>query len=242
MGSHARLRDRLIGKGCRQHIARRSRIRGPLSIPFRVFGVKISRMNPNLCTVCETMLLAGEWREAGDRPGDGPLRGPSRLHLARGGCHPRADVTVDMLDAFHDECAEAIWERDGMVNKFLGDAMLAIFNFPLHARRSREPRRRLAGHPAAMGANDALPASRRRCRRSVSASVSIRDCASIGELGTACKDFTDHRPGGEHGGANGWAMAGAGSILASADVYTDGSRTSCLPPPWSFSSRASTGR
>ncbi len=28
-------------------------LRGPLSIPFRAFGVRPSRMNPNLCTICE---------------------------------------------------------------------------------------------------------------------------------------------------------------------------------------------
>src|SRR3712207_7238373 len=27
--------------------------------------------------------------------------------------------------------AAAVWERDGIVNKFLGDAILAIFNFPI---------------------------------------------------------------------------------------------------------------
>ena len=30
-------------------------IRGPLAIPFRILGIKTSQMNPNLCTICETM-------------------------------------------------------------------------------------------------------------------------------------------------------------------------------------------
>jgi adenylate cyclase len=36
-----------------------------------------------------------------------------------------------MLHDFYDECASGIWERDGIVNKFIGDAVLAIFNFPI---------------------------------------------------------------------------------------------------------------
>jgi class 3 adenylate cyclase len=37
----------------------------------------------------------------------------------------------ELLDAFYDECAEAIWEHDGIVNKTMGDAVMAVFNFPI---------------------------------------------------------------------------------------------------------------
>ena len=30
-------------------------LRGPLSVPFRVVGIRPSRMNPNICTICELM-------------------------------------------------------------------------------------------------------------------------------------------------------------------------------------------
>ncbi len=36
-----------------------------------------------------------------------------------------------LLDAFYDECAEAIWEYDGLLNKTMGDAVMAVFNFPI---------------------------------------------------------------------------------------------------------------
>lgn len=36
-----------------------------------------------------------------------------------------------MLDAFYDDCASAIWRYDGLLNKTIGDAVLAIFNFPV---------------------------------------------------------------------------------------------------------------
>jgi len=32
---------------------------------------------------------------------------------------------------FYDECAAAIWRYDGLLNKTIGDAVFAIFNFPV---------------------------------------------------------------------------------------------------------------
>jgi adenylate cyclase len=42
-----------------------------------------------------------------------------------------SEEVVGMLHKFYDECAAAVWERDVIVNKFIGDAVLAIFNFPI---------------------------------------------------------------------------------------------------------------
>src|SRR5271165_7555669 len=44
--------------------------------------------------------------------------------------HASESVSV-LLDAFYDECAEAIWEHDGLLNKTMGDAVMAVFNFPI---------------------------------------------------------------------------------------------------------------
>jgi adenylate cyclase len=45
-----------------------------------------------------------------------------------------------MLDVFYDECAGAIWDHDGLLNKTIGDAVMAVFNFPIrqadHARQA----------------------------------------------------------------------------------------------------------
>ena len=50
-----------------------------------------------------------------------------------------------LLDAFYDECASAIWEQDGLLNKTIGDAVMAVFNFPVshndHARRALQAAR-----------------------------------------------------------------------------------------------------
>jgi class 3 adenylate cyclase len=97
---------------------------------------------------------------------------------------------VNMLHGFYDECASGIWERDGIVNKFIGDAVLAIFNFPIvredHVRQ------------AVMAARDIqqrCSQSKRLVVGSTGASVGVgigihTGQASIGEVGTAYKDFT----------------------------------------------------
>jgi len=45
----------IICKGCWGQMRIPVPIRGPLSYPLRLFGIKPSRMNPNLCTICELM-------------------------------------------------------------------------------------------------------------------------------------------------------------------------------------------
>src|SRR6185295_5843880 len=41
------------------------------------------------------------------------------------------DAVSSLLDAFYDECANAIWAYDGLLNKTIGDAVMAVFNFPM---------------------------------------------------------------------------------------------------------------
>jgi adenylate cyclase len=49
-----------------------------------------------------------------------------------------AEAVSSLLDAFYDECAAAIWEFDGLLNKTVGDAIMAIFNFPIHDNHHAE--------------------------------------------------------------------------------------------------------
>jgi class 3 adenylate cyclase len=62
------------------------------------------------------------------------LRGYTRLSQTK------TSATIsEVLDAFYDECAEAIWEHDGLLNETMGDTVMAIFNFPI--RHEDHPRR-----------------------------------------------------------------------------------------------------
>jgi adenylate cyclase len=115
--------------GCWQNLHVPIALRGPLSVPFRVFGIKPSRMNPNTCTMCEMafsriMKARAVTIDATIMFAD--LRGYTTLTQTIG----QAALT-SLLDAFYDDCAAAIWRHDGLLNKTIGDAVLAIFNFPV---------------------------------------------------------------------------------------------------------------
>lgn len=158
-------------------------IRGPLSIPLRLLGIKKSQMNPNLCTICETNFTKVKKKKQLVISATilfADLRGYTSLSEKS----ERSEV-LHMLHNFYDECASAIWERDGIINKFIGDAVLAIFNFPIeqddHARQAV-----LAGVEIQKKWMERNPTE-----TNVGIGVGIHSGdASIGEVGTAYKDFT----------------------------------------------------
>src|SRR3954468_19943340 len=45
----------IVCKGCWEQMHVPVPLRGVLSLPFRMFGIRPSRMNPNTCTICELM-------------------------------------------------------------------------------------------------------------------------------------------------------------------------------------------
>jgi len=132
-----------ICKGCWERLRLPVPLRGPLSVPFRAFGVRPSRMNPNLCTICElnfTTVMRARKVTIDATILFADLRGYTGLSQSLS-----PDAMSGLLDAFYDECASAIWEQDGLLNKTIGDAVMAVFNFPVshndHARRALQAAR-----------------------------------------------------------------------------------------------------
>ncbi len=203
-------------KGCWQHMCVPIPIRGPLALPFRLMGIKISRMNPNLCNICETMFTRVKRRKQIVVPATvlfADLRGYTAL-----GQNATSNEVLETLHGFADDCATAVWERDGIINKFIGDAMLAIFNFPIlredHVKQAvlaaQDIQRRWAERTAAMAAGAGTP---------VGLGIGIHTgLASIGEIGTAYKDFTIIGPV-VNMASRIQSAARAGEILTSGDVY-----------------------
>src|SRR5215467_11309170 len=113
-------------------------------------GIKPSRMNPNTCTICEmafsrVMKARAVTIDATVMFAD--LRGYTTLTQSID-----QNALTSLLDTFYDDCAAAIWRYDGLLNKTIGDAVFAIFNFPVrrqdHAaealRAAREIQKRFA--------------------------------------------------------------------------------------------------
>jgi adenylate cyclase len=147
----------LICKGCWQNMRFPVALRGPLSVPFRIVGLRPSRMNPNTCTLCELMFK--RVMKATKITIDATiLFADLRAYTQLSQSMSPAGMG-GMLDIFYDECAAAIWEHDGLLNKTIGDAVMAVFNFPIrqpeHARQAvltaRAIQQRIAARKAELG-------------------------------------------------------------------------------------------
>jgi len=140
----------LICKGCWQTMHVPIALRGPLSLPFRIAGLRPSRMNPNTCTLCE--LMFERVMKATKITIDATILFADLRAYTRLSQEISPAEMGNLLDLFYDECAAAIWEHDGLLNKTIGDAVMAVFNFPIkqgdHARQAllaaREIQQRLA--------------------------------------------------------------------------------------------------
>jgi len=118
-----------ICKGCWQQMHMPVPLRGLASLPFRAFGIRPSRMNPNTCTICE--LMFSKVMRASKISIDATIlfadiRGYTSLSQSHS-----AEQVSSLLDDFYDACGAAIWEHDGLLNKTMGDAVMAVFNFPI---------------------------------------------------------------------------------------------------------------
>ncbi len=177
-----------VCKGCWTQMHVPIPIRGVLSLPFKLAGVRISRMNPNLCTLCETKFRSFKKSQQVTVPASvlfADVRGYTTLSEEV----DTGDMTT-MLGEFYDHSSAAVWERDGIVNKLIGDAIFAIYNFPI--RRSDHVKQAvLSGIEL-----------QRRCRTLATMKLGERDLpvgvgvgihagnVTVGEIGTSIKDFT----------------------------------------------------
>jgi class 3 adenylate cyclase len=147
----------LICKGCWQTMHVPIALRGPLSVPFRIAGLRPSRMNPNTCTLCELMFK--RVMKATKITIDATILFADLRSYTRLSQSLPASSMGGMLDVFYDACADAIWDHDGLLNKTIGDAVMAVFNFPIrqadHARQAlltaREIQQRIAARKVESG-------------------------------------------------------------------------------------------
>src|SRR4029077_8600034 len=104
-------------------------LRGIASLPFRAVGLRPSRMNPNTCTFCElafTKIMRARNVTIDATVFFADLRDYTKLTQAL-----PPDAMTALLHAFYDACGTAIWDHDGLLNKTIGDAVMAVFNFPI---------------------------------------------------------------------------------------------------------------
>ena len=184
-------RQAKICKGCWQQLRMPVPLRGVFSAPFRLLGVRPSRMNPNTCTICEMMftrVMHARKITIDATVLFADLRGYTSFSRSLS-----PDAISGLLDAFYDECASAIWEHDGLLNKTLGDAVMAIFNFPIrqsdHARQAVLAAREI--HRRCGERRDALSAAYGLSGDELGVGVGIDSGEfSFGEFGRSHRDLT----------------------------------------------------
>jgi class 3 adenylate cyclase len=198
-----------ICKGCWQQMHVPVPLHGILSAPFRLFGIRPSRMNPNTCTICELM-FSKVMRKRNITIDATVLFADLRDYTGLSqSLAPEAMAAL--LDAFYDTCASAIWEHDGLLNKTIGDAVMAVFNFPIrqtdHARQALLTAR----------------AIRERCRARSEAEIGVgigihSGELTFGEFGRSHRDLTAIGTV-VNTAARAQAAAAAGEILVTRAVY-----------------------
>jgi class 3 adenylate cyclase len=213
-----------ICKGCWQQMHLPVPLRGVASVPFRLVGIRPSRMNPNTCTICE--LMFSKVMKARKITIDATilfadLRGYT--NLSQSVSH---DAMSGLLDAFYDECANAVWAHDGIVNKTIGDAIMAVFNFPIqhddHTNLAVQAARDIQGNWRERIGTLAEAAG---CgKEEIGVGIGIHSGSlSFGEFGHTHRDLTAIGTV-VNLASRAQAAAGAGKILVTQSVY-DQTRT-----------------
>jgi len=112
---------------------------GIRAIPPRVLrGVRRNPKNPNYCDICGEKDIKGEIAEVTVLFAD--VRGFTGLTAALGPMRIK-----ELLDEYFRAVSEILFEKDAIVDHFLGDAVMAFFNQPVR-RPDHLPRAVAAAH------------------------------------------------------------------------------------------------
>lgn len=210
------MKKTMICRGCWEQMHVPIPIRGPFSYLVKPFGIRKSQMHPNLCTICESMFTKVKKRKQIPIPVTilfADLRGYTDLSQ-----QIETPEINQLLHFFYDQCSSAIWENEGIINKFIGDAVLSIFNFPLvrkdHVLNSVEAaielQRNCHNIKNKIGFGD---------ERNLGVGIGVHtgECF-MGEVGTSYKDFTAIGPV-VNLASRLQNAARAGEILVTAEAY-----------------------
>jgi adenylate cyclase len=122
---------------------------GPGGAVMRLIGKRQSAANPNYCTSCESILL--KHHGGAEVPGSclfADIRGSTAMAETISPAEYR-----NLLDRFYTVASETVFNNDGMVDKFVGDELMAVFppllgglNHPARAVACARALMRATGH------------------------------------------------------------------------------------------------
>jgi adenylate cyclase len=181
---------------------------GASSVVFRIFGIRRSPRNPNICTRCSTHVEEGRMVEITVLFAD--LSSFTELTQELG-----AEKTHEVVDAFLRMATDVLVKHGAFIDKYVGDAVMALFNVPIryedHALRAAEAAKELAMALPTLGAHFGLSLE-------VSAGIAT-GFAHVGRLGS--DDSKDYTAIGDvvNLAARLQSKAGAGEVLISEESY-----------------------
>jgi len=183
-------------------------LHGPTGYLARLFGITRSHRNPNLCNRCNTHVEEGRLSEITVLFAD--LSGFTKLTHELG-----ADGAFEVVNAFLQMSTFELVKRGAFIDKYIGDAVMAIFNVPLrvsdHQARAVEAALEILDQTEKLGV---------RLGRTLAAGAGIASgWARMGSLGSA--DERDFTAIGEVVNLASCLeeKTGAGEILVDAGVY-----------------------
>jgi class 3 adenylate cyclase len=181
---------------------------GGASAIYRLFGIRRSPRNPNICTRCSTHVEEGRVAEITVLFAD--LSSFTELTHELG-----AEKTHEIVDAFLRMATDVLVKHGAFIDKYVGDAVMALFNVPIrrddHARRAMIAANEIESELKGLASRFDLP---------LQASVGIASGhARVGRLGS--DDSKDYTAIGEvvNLAARLQAKAGSGEILVSRESY-----------------------
>src|SRR6185369_8623271 len=96
-------------------------LEGPLGWMYQIFGITRSSRNPNVCNRCDAHLQEGKVIEMSVIFAD--LTGFTEMTNRLG-----PERSYEVVDAFFKMANEVLVKHDAFIDKYIGDAVMAIFN------------------------------------------------------------------------------------------------------------------
>lgn len=157
-----------------------TKLDGPLGTLFYLFGITRSTRNPNICNRCDAHMQEGHVIELSVIFAD--LTGFTEMTSRLG-----AERSYEVVDAFFKMANEVLVRNDAFIDKYIGDAVMAIFNAPIqNAKHAR------GAITAALGIQEGLKSVSLALGLDLQARVGVATgYARVGRLGSADrKDYT----------------------------------------------------
>jgi adenylate cyclase len=155
-------------------------LQGPLGALFHMFGITRSQHNPNVCNRCNAHMKDGRVIELSVLFAD--LTGFTAMTNRLG-----PERSYQVIDAFFKMANEVLIKNDAFIDKYIGDAVMAIFNAPIpNAQHAR------GATAAALGIQEGLRSVSKAFGLDLQARVGVSTgYARVGRLGSKDrKDYT----------------------------------------------------